>query len=254
MFHFSSNIVYNIVANLPVISTAGIYLTLARVIMHYGPHNSRLTPKAYTITFMCSDLIALVLQSAGGGIADQSSLSRSVRNSGVHLMVAGLSFQVLSILVFMVLCGEFFWRVKNDRNQPVGSMYRDASSRHFRLFVIGMLCSVPRLFSLYHTNGRTSAFSLATFFILIRSLFRVAELAHGFDGKLANDQVTFMILEGGMMILATTFLTAFPPGQFLSRDEWKKSGWRYKKNRAANNSVQSWEKPRSDTTPESERQ
>ena len=96
---------------------------------------------------------------------------------------------------------------------------------------------------------RYLAFAIATFFILVRSLFRVAELAHGFSGKLANDQITFMILEGGMMILATTFLTAFPPGQFLGRDEWKHSGWGYKKSSGA----LSLEKPRSDTTPESER-
>jgi hypothetical protein len=122
----------------PVFFTAGIYLTLSRVIMHYGPHNSRLTPKTYTITFICSDFIALVLQSAGGGIADQGSLSPSARNGGVHLMVAGLSFQVLSILIFIGLCAEFFWRVKKDREQAGLAKSRDAASRHFKLFIFGM--------------------------------------------------------------------------------------------------------------------
>ena len=51
------------------------------------------------------------------------------------------------------------------------------------------------------------------------------------------------------MVLATTFLTAFPPGQFLGREEWKNSGWKFRKNTSA----VSLEKPRSDTTPESER-
>lgn len=126
----------------PVFFTAGIYLTLSRVIMHYGPQHSRLTPKTYTITFICSDFIALVLQSAGGGIADQGSLSASTRNGGVHLMVAGLSFQVLSILIFMALCAEFFWRVKKDRT-PIGSGWatRDAASRHFKLFIYGIFLS-----------------------------------------------------------------------------------------------------------------
>jgi hypothetical protein len=109
--------------------------------MHYGPHNSRLTPKTYTITFMCSDFIALVLQSAGGGIADQGSLSPSARNGGVHLMVAGLSFQVLSILIFIGLCAEFFWRVKKDRQQTGRANSRDAASRHFKLFIFGMSLS-----------------------------------------------------------------------------------------------------------------
>lgn len=58
-------------------------------------------------------------------------------------------------------------------------------------------------------------------FILIRSAFRVAELAHGFDGKLANEEVPFMILEGGMMILAIFLMTAFHPGRYCAQ-EWKK--------------------------------
>jgi hypothetical protein len=124
-----------------VFFTAALYLTLARVIMHYGPQNSRLTPKAYTITFMCSDFIALALQSAGGGIADQGN-NQSTRNSGVHLMVAGLSFQVLSILIFMALCAEFFWRAKKDRKQVVSGLApREATSRHLKIFLYGMFLS-----------------------------------------------------------------------------------------------------------------
>ncbi len=52
----------------------------------------------------------------------------------------------------------------------------------------------------------------ATIFIFVRSCFRVAELKEGFDGKLANDEVTFMILEGAMIILAVISLTILHPG------------------------------------------
>jgi hypothetical protein len=64
-------------------------------------------------------------------------------------------------------------------------------------------------------------FALAFLFILIRSCFRVAELAHGFSGKLANEEVPFMILEGGMMIPAIFLMTAFHPGRYCG-SEWKK--------------------------------
>lgn len=46
----------------------------------------------------------------------------------------------------------------------------------------------------------------------MRSIFRAAELSEGFDGKLANDEVTFMILEGAMVVIACICLTAFHPG------------------------------------------
>jgi len=68
---------------------------------------------------------------------------------------------------------------------------------------------------------RSSVFSIAFFFILVRSCFRVAELSHGFAGKLANEEVSFMILEGGLMLLTTFLMTAWHPGRFM-KAEWKK--------------------------------
>lgn len=40
----------------------------------------------------------------------------------------------------------------------------------------------------------------------------MAELKQGFNGALANQQVSFMILEGAMIILAITPLTLLHPG------------------------------------------
>ena len=56
--------------------------------------------------------------------------------------------------------------------------------------------------------------------IYVRSIFRVAELKSGFDGKLANQEVTFMILEGAMVAIASMALTAFHPGPVF-KDSWK---------------------------------
>ena len=54
--------------------------------------------------------------------------------------------------------------------------------------------------------------SVVTLCILTRSCFRVAELRHGFGSKLANQQVTFMVLEGAMIVIASVTLTALHPG------------------------------------------
>ncbi len=55
----------------------------------------------------------------------------------------------------------------------------------------------------------------------MRSLFRVAELKSGFDGKLANEEIPFMILEGGMMLICTLALTVLHPG-IVFKKGWKK--------------------------------
>lgn len=67
------------------------------------------------------------------------------------------------------------------------------------------------------------ALGLATLTIFIRSCFRVAELSQGFNGKLANDQVTFMVLEGMMVSIACIALTVAHPGLIFGKS-WGLSG------------------------------
>jgi hypothetical protein len=64
--------------------------------------------------------------------------------------------------------------------------------------------------------------AVATIAILIRSLFRVVELRDGFQSKLAGNEVAFMVLEGGMIVVATICLTVFHPGHCLGFS-WKVS-------------------------------
>jgi hypothetical protein len=65
---------------------------------------------------------------------------------------------------------------------------------------------------------------IAVFTIFIRSCFRVAELSGGFHGKLANQEVTFMILEGTMIIIAVLALTFVHP-LFAFSGAWSNAGW-----------------------------
>lgn len=58
---------------------------------------------------------------------------------------------------------------------------------------------------------------MALLAIYIRSCFRVAELQGGFQSKLANDEVTFMVLEGAMIVMASTALTVIHPGIILGK-------------------------------------
>ena len=68
----------------------------------------------------------------------------------------------------------------------------------------------------------------ATTLVFIRSVFRLIELSGGFNGKLANNQVLFMIFEGPMIIGAVTLLTVWHPaiclGDFWQTGKYKKIG------------------------------
>ena len=126
-------------------------------------------------------------------------------------MVTGLSLQVFSLVVFIVCCGDFALRVSRVGNGNLNSAHavlrQSGKFRSFlygkRLLQCGINCSIANMFV---------GLNLATLCILIRSCFRVAELSHGFGSKLANQQVTFMILEGAMIMIASVTLTFLHPG------------------------------------------
>jgi hypothetical protein len=64
----------------------------------------------------------------------------------------------------------------------------------------------------------------ATITIFVRSVFRCAELSGGFRGPLANQEVTFMILEGAMICIAVISLTLYHPGLVFQK-AWKSAAW-----------------------------
>ena len=122
----------------PAFLSGAIYLCLSRVVVAYGTHLSRLSPRAYAFIFMSSDFLSLVLQGAGGGITATAGLGDdSQHNLGVHIMVAGLVFQVVSLALYMVLCLDFAWKVKKSyaNRNPQFAVVRD--TRLFMGFLFG---------------------------------------------------------------------------------------------------------------------
>jgi len=189
----------------PVFFTGSIYLCLSRLIPIYDPTNklSRFAPKTYTYLFISADFFSLVLQAIGGGLSATSSTTDE-EWTGIHVMIAGLAFQVLSLTIFSALCAELAFRI--HRMQP------SRSANDNRRNIKGHL-------SLKSLHVFELALVVATVFILVRSIYRCAELAGGFHGKLANEEIPFMVLEGAMMILACFGLTAMHPGWVLE------NGW-----------------------------
>jgi hypothetical protein len=118
----------------PAFISGSIYLCLARIVTACGKGVSRIAPSTYITIFMGSDFTALLLQGAGGGIA-ATATSRSAGNAGRYIMIAGLCTQVLSLLVFMVLCLEFYLRLRCvPQTAKEGSLADLTTSRRFKLF------------------------------------------------------------------------------------------------------------------------
>lgn len=92
---------------------------------------------------MTCDFLALVLQATGGAIADTASTKKD-SDQGTHIMVGGLSFQVVSLLLFIGLAVEFALNVRRDRRmkrfqrEPEENIsFNGESEGAFKMFLFG---------------------------------------------------------------------------------------------------------------------
>ena len=131
-------------------------------------------------------------------------------DTGDHIMVAGLAFQVLTLLMFQLLCVDFLIKTLR-RMKSMGDAALDPEhaalrrSAKFRVFLV--------------------ALGLATVCIFIRSVYRVAELSEGWTGALIQNQSLFIGFEGAMVIAAVSVLNAFHPG-YCFREGYKQKKYR----------------------------
>ncbi|XMA14633.1 hypothetical protein WAI453_007424 [Rhynchosporium graminicola] len=184
----------------PAFFAAAIYLTLGRIVVAYSENISRIKPCTYTIFFIGCDFISLSIQAVGGGIAASYPITKpKMIDLGTNILVAGLSFQVASLFAFMACAGEFLWRVKKHPHLRNPEFAELVNSRKLKLFIGAIL--------------------LATTTLFIRTIFRSVELSEGFGGKLANEDGTFMILDGVMVLIAVICMTIMHPG-YAFGDRW----------------------------------
>ncbi|KAF7895606.1 uncharacterized protein EAF01_009568 [Botrytis porri] len=191
----------------PAFLTAGIYLCLSRIVIVYGKEISRFRPGTYTIIFCTCDIISLVLQAAGGAIASTAD-TLDDKDLGKNIMLAGLAFQVFSLVLFAILCAEFAWRVRCADGHWNARYYELVSSTLFKSFLGGLF--------------------LATVTILIRSIYRCIELSGGFNGPLfIGHEVEYMILEPVMITIAVAALTILHPG-IAMKGAWLEANFKFR--------------------------
>jgi hypothetical protein len=196
----------------PALLTAAIYLCLSRIVIVYGPHLSRFAPRTYTLVFCTCDIISLVLQALGGGIASTADTVSS-SDLGKNIMLAGLGFQVFSLILFALAAGEFALRVHQNKGGRNPRYEELVSSKLFKSFLFGLVVAGVTIF--------------------VRSVYRCIELSGGFNGTLfVSDEALFMVLEGVMIVLATTCLTVLHPAVAF-RGAWGEANFRFRKSRGA---------------------
>ncbi|KAI0036370.1 RTA1 like protein-domain-containing protein [Vararia minispora EC-137] len=170
---------------------AANFIILGRIIDLFGERYSRLSSKAYTWIF----LTVVRIQSTGGGIAsDAYSFFRTLKGSNVIL--AGIVFQLVSLVSYALLAAEFLWRYAIDAPIRHDESYQRRT----------------------HTTSRMRLLLLA-YPCVTRAVYRTVELADGWYGPVIRTQWPFDVFEGSMIVLVMYTMNFLHPGCLLLPEE-----------------------------------
>ena len=123
------------------------------------------------------DLLCLILQGVGGGIAATSKGNVTKLSLGSNLMMAGIVWQVVNLLIFGGVVGQFARDVHVNRRGLSESARALTRNTRFRLFVAATLT--------------------ATVAVFVRCVYRIAEMAGGWANPIMRNEPEFMVLDGG---------------------------------------------------------
>ncbi|CVL07535.1 related to RTA1 domain protein [Fusarium mangiferae] len=176
----------------PSFIAAGIYLTMKHFIRCNNPEYSFLKPQLYTWIFIGCDIGSILLQAAGGGIAGSAgSENQHLLDIGNNVMIAGIAFQVVTMVICGILASIYAARRWQHRHKPaVGKFYQTTQV---------FMCAV----------------GFAYLVVLIRCIYRLPEMAGGWGNELMRNEMEFLVLDGLMVALASVALTIVHPAFFL---------------------------------------
>jgi len=169
-----------------------IYLCFGRIVIVYGTQLSLIPFRAYTIIFVTTDVICLLLQAAGAAWTQAKNITPADLNKAINVLKAGLGMQVASLGIFVVLSVDLTFRLMRKRSLWSTRYVNVRDKKSFKLLLAGAF--------------------VAAVLILIRSAYRIQELDKGFTPPKSSAQALFMVFEGAMIGLASLILVIVHPG------------------------------------------
>ncbi|XXG94309.1 hypothetical protein Hte_000563 [Hypoxylon texense] len=179
----------------PTLICISIYLTLKHATLSLNPALSRLRPRLYPLLFVPADVSCLVLQAIGGSLAASAGYDEpALLLAGDRVIIAGIALQSAVLALFGAVCADYFLRVRRwvASGEAAAEALATWHDRRFRRFC----CAVAGAYA-----G-----------ILVRCIYRIAEMAGGWGNPIMQDEPSFVVLEGFCIVIPVFLLTAFPPG------------------------------------------
>ncbi|KAF2471990.1 RTA1-domain-containing protein [Lindgomyces ingoldianus] len=171
----------------PALFAASIYMVLGRVILlTEGEQYSLIRQRWLTKIFVIGDILAFLIQSAGGSILSGADKDLDKLKLGEDIIIAGLFAQIAFFGFFIVVASVFQIRGRHHLSKL------DSSSVPWKKF----------LYVLY----------VSSMFILVRSVFRAIEYLQGNTGYLLKHEVFLYIFDAVLMFAVLAVMNVVHPG------------------------------------------
>ncbi|KAG1783275.1 RTA1-domain-containing protein [Suillus placidus] len=181
----------------PCFFIAADYVLLGRLAREIDcVHHVLLPVRWLTLIFVLSDVSTFVIQAVGASMTTSTVYDSAL--TGLHIFLAGLVLQLASFIFFSVIYARFLYKVRAEEQ----AIWMRDSKQHW--------------INDWRTLAAAAAVSCIT--ILIRSCYRVAEIAQGFHGSLGSSEEAFYLGDTLPLLVAIVIYIPFWPGRFITAE------------------------------------
>ncbi|KAF7961088.1 hypothetical protein EAE96_000755 [Botrytis aclada] len=173
----------------PAFFAASIYMVLGRIIvLTDGEKYSIIRARWLTKIFVAGDVLSFLMQSSGGGMLAQAKTASKIK-LGENIITGGLVVQVAFFAFFIVTTSIFHRRIIRAE----GGAHASAVPWQQYLYIL----------------------YIASTFIMIRSIFRIAEYVQGSDGALLSTETYIYVFDATLMFLVMVIFNLRHPSAII---------------------------------------
>lgn len=186
---------YLLIVLSPCFFIAANYVLLGRIAREIDcAHQVLLPVRRLTLIFVLSDVSTFIIQAVGATVTTSTNYDSAL--TGLHIFLAGLVLQLTSVVLFCIIYARFLYKVRTNER---AIWIRDTKQR-------------------WNSDWRTLAAALVVSCsgILIRSCYRVAEVAQSFHGSLTESQEAFYLGDTFPLLVAIVIYVPFWPGRYIT--------------------------------------
>ncbi|KAJ5775377.1 uncharacterized protein N7511_000388 [Penicillium nucicola] len=176
----------------PSLFAASIYMILGRIVtLTEGDSRSLIKAKRMTKIFVCGDVLAFLIQAGGGAMLSGAKSSKNLK-LGEDVIIVGLVVQILFFGFFVIVSVIFHTRMSGYPTTAALS-----TKVNWRVYLMVLYT--------------------ASFLIMVRCIYRVAEYIQGQKGTLQSHEYFAYIFDTALVFLVMVIFAIFHPSQVVQR-------------------------------------